>query len=137
MRRIGSLLLVCVGLAAAPARGAGADADDSVVVIRGSDVSVARPLTTERARDGNAEVEIVRIETEPTPPARQPTASAPQIVVVYVPVEPPPAPIGIPLGWAPRWKWERPDPGRPDSFPRHFQTGRASPAPVRNRLHGR
>ncbi len=133
--RIGPLLLAFAVLAALPAQGA--EADDSVVVIRGSDVSVARPLTTERARDGTTEVEIVRIEPGPTPPARKPAAPDREIVFVVVPVEEPPAPIGIPIGWAPRWGWERPAPHGRDRFPRRFQTGRAAPAPLRTGLHGR
>jgi hypothetical protein len=135
--RIGTLLLTCATLAALPPRGAGAEADDAVVVIRGADVSVARPLTTERARDGTTEVEIVRIEPAPAPPARKPAAPEREVVVVYVLREEPPAPVGIPVGWAAASHREHPTPHARDRFSRGFQTGRAAFAPVRKGVHGR
>jgi hypothetical protein len=128
------LLLASLALAASPARGA--DADDAVVVIRGSDVSVARPLTVERARDGKTEVEIVRVEpTAPPPAAARPPRREPEIVVVYVPTVEEAAPVGIPVGWWPTRARDRHLRGRHEHFPvRPFPVQRPV---LRRNLRGR
>ena len=138
-----ALALASLALAAAPARGA--DADDAVVVIRGSHVSVARPLTPERVRDGSAEVEIVRAPV--AAPAARPRPPAPEreLVVVVLPAEGPAPPVGIPVAWASTWPWAwHPgfQPPRAPSGPRgHFPPGLhplgIHRRPVRNGLHWR
>jgi hypothetical protein len=104
-----ALFRAFASLALAGALPAAADGDDGVVVIRGASVSVAKPLTVERARDGSAEVEIVRVEMA-APPAAAPRPRAPEreIVVVVVPAAEPVPPEGIPLAWAPPWGWGEP-----------------------------
>jgi hypothetical protein len=94
-------------------------------VIRGSNVSVARPLTAERARDGSAEVEIVRVEATPPPPPPAPRTAEPEreLVVVLLPVPEAPPPVGVPIAWTP-WPWS----GRPDFHPL---------PPWPGRVHGR
>jgi len=135
MRGSAAVLLV-FALAAAPARGAGDD--DSIIVIRGSEVSVARPLSVERASDGSSEVEIVRVQpAPPPPPARKPPEPEREIVVVYVPVEQPVAAYGIPIGWVPHWGWRRHHRERHDPFARSFHPFGSRPSPVRRNLHGR
>lgn len=126
------LLLAFLAVAAAPARGA----DDEVVVIRGSDVSVARPITAERARDGTTEVEIVRVEPAAPRPAapRRPEVER-EVVVVYVPTAEPAAPVGIPIGWGPSWARERHHRGRHVHFP--VQPSPVHRAALRRNLHGR
>ncbi len=95
--------LASLALAAAPARGAD---DDAVVVIRGSQVSIARPLTPERVLDGSAEVEIVRFPVAAAPAApRRPPAPERELVVVVLPAEDPAPPVGIPITWASAWPW--------------------------------
>ena len=137
MRGSAAVLLLGFALATAPARGAGDD--DSVIVIRGSEVSVARPLSVERASDGRTEVEIVRVQpAPPPPPPRKPPEPEREIVVVYVPVEQPVAPRGIPIGWvSPRWGWERHHRDRHDPFARSFHPFGSHRSPVRRNLHGR
>jgi hypothetical protein len=112
-----------------------AAADDAVVVIRGSNVSVARPLTPERVRDGSAEVEIVRVEAAPAPPER-PRRTEPEreIVVVLLPSAEPAPPVGIPVVWTPAWPWWPWNPGPPQwraGSPRrgHFLPGLHLPGP--------
>ena len=136
MRGSAAVLLLGFVLATAPARGSGDD--DSVIVIRGSDVSVARPLSVERVSDGSAEVEIVRIEPAPAPPpARKAPEPEREIVVVYVPVEQPAAPVGIPIGWVPsRWGWDRHHRERHDPFAGGFHPFGSRPSPVRRNMHG-
>jgi len=136
MRGSAAVLLACIALAAVPARGA--DADDSVVVIRGADVSVARPVSVELARDGKTEVEIVRVlPGPPPPPARKPPEPEREIVVVYVPIEQPVAPVGIPVGWASRWAWERHHRDRHGHLPPGFHPLGIHRTPVRRNLHRR
>ena len=134
MRGSAAVLLLGMALSTAPARGAG---DDGVIVIRGSNVSVARPLSVERVSDGSAEVEIVRIEPAPAPPpARKAPEPEREIVVVYVPIEQPAAPVGTPIGWVPsRWGWERHH-GRHDPFGRAFHPFATRPSSVRRNMHG-
>jgi len=139
-----ALALASLALAAVPARGA--DADDAVVVIRGSQVSVARPLTPERVRDGSAEVEIVRPPVAAAPEAKpRPPAPEREIVVVVLPAADPAPPVGIPVFWASAWPWAwHPGfhPPRASSGPRgHFPPGfhplGIHRRPVRNGLHRR
>jgi hypothetical protein len=152
MQRAVALALGWLALAAAPAHAAGPEAEDAVVVIRGSSVSVARPLTPERARDGSAEVEIVRVEAAPPPPAPAPRTREPEreVVVVLVPTPEPAAPVGVPIAWAPAWSWGwdpghhpwPPRPGHarrrhPDHFPPGFHPLGVHRGPVRRTLHGR
>ena len=136
MRGSAAVLLLGMALSTAPARGAD---DDGVIVIRGSNVSVARPLSVERASDGSTEVEIVRIEpAPPPPPARKASEPEREIVVVYVPIEQPSAPVGVPIGWVPsRWGWERHHRGRHDPFGPGFRPFATRPSPVRRNMHGR
>ena len=112
-------------LLAAAARAGSPPADDAVVVIRGSDVSVARPLTPERVRDGSAEVEIVRVEAPPPPPER-PRRAEPEreVVVVLLPAADP----EYPDAWTGAWPWWTWGPGFPphahrDVQRRHFLPG--------------
>src|SRR5262245_13338602 len=97
------LALACTALLAAGATRARATRpDDSVVVIRGSSVSVERPLTPERVLDGSARVEIVRVASPPEPEAAPPPAAseAPPPVVVVVAPAPEPEPVAV--AW---WPW--------------------------------
>src|SRR5262245_28864071 len=107
-----ALALASLALAAGPAVARGAD--DGVVVIRGSNVSVARPLTPERVRDGSAEVEVIRVEVPPTRRLPPPPPPERELVVVVLPPAEPPPPLGIPVAWASTWPW----PWHP-GFPRH------------------
>jgi hypothetical protein len=84
-----------------------AAADAGVVVIRGANVSVARPLIPERALDGRAEVEIVRVEAAPAP-AASPAPREPErdLVVILVPVaDPGPIRLGVPIPWGAPCPW--------------------------------
>jgi hypothetical protein len=147
MLRATALALGSIALAVTPAGGAGADEDDAVVVIRGSSVSVARPLTAERARDGSAEVEIVRVEpAAPPAAARRPPEPERELVVVLLPAESEP-PTGV--AWA-AWPWAW-DPAfhHPHHRPPHAHRKRGPHPPpgfhplglprggVRKVLHGR
>jgi hypothetical protein len=142
-RRI-ALGLATLALAADPLRAAAAGADDdAVVVIRGSSVSVARPLTPERALDGSAEVEIVRVEVEPVARARPPAPER-ELVVVVLPAEEPP-PAAMPAVWGAAWPWAwqpghprpRPHVGPRAHFPPTFHPLGIHRGPVRNGLHRR
>jgi hypothetical protein len=124
------LILVPLTLAAAPA--GGADADDGVVVIRGANVSVARPLTPERVRDGSAEVEIVRVEIPPAPAAPpRPAAPEREVVVVYLPAEEPAWPVGIPVAWPAAWPWA----GKPAFHPPRWHAGPRRHVPFATGFH--
>jgi hypothetical protein len=132
-----------LAFAAADGRGASADDDGAVVVIRGSNVSVARPLTPERVRDGSAEVEIVRVEVPPEPaaPARRSEPEREVVVVVLPAAEPAPA-LGVPV-WGAAWPWPvHPGFRPPDAHRRgHFLPGLhvtgAGHAPLRSGLRSR
>jgi len=119
------LALACTALLAAGATRAGATRpDDSVVVIRGSSVSVERPLTPERVLDGSARVEIVRVASPPEPEAAPAPAASeappPVVVVVVAPAPPEPEPVAV--AWWP-WVW-------PSAFPAHrFPPRRLAPPP--------
>src|SRR5262245_37613439 len=108
-------------LLAGAARAGSPSADDAVVVIRGSDVSVARPLTPERVRDGSAEVEIVRVEMPPPPP-EPPRRAEPEreVVVVLLPAEDPEPYVA----WTGAWPWWTWDPGFPPHAHRDMQQRR-------------
>ncbi len=147
MHRRAALALAALACTAASPRTL-ASGDDAVVVIRGSSVSVARPLTPERVLDGSAEVEIVRIEAAPAPVAR-PRLPEPEreVVIVYLPVAEPPPPIGIPVAWTAAWPWAgkpgfhphgpHAGPHRQGHFPPGFHPLGLHRAPVRNALHRR
>src|SRR5262245_6078849 len=111
---LSTLLLASSARAGAPA------ADDAVVVIRGSDVSVARPLTPERVRDGSSEVEIVRVEMPPPPPPPPRAEPERELVVVLLPAEDP----DYPVAWAGSWPWWTWGPGLPPPAHRDMQRGR-------------
>src|SRR5262245_53019466 len=116
------LALACTALLAAGATRARATRpDDSVVVIRGSSVSVERPLTPERVLDGSARVEIVRVASPQEPEAAPPPAASeapPAVVVVVAPA--PPEPVAV--AWWP-WAW-------PSAIPAHrFPPRRLAPPP--------
>src|SRR5262245_6132559 len=137
-----ALALASLALAAAPAVARGAD--DGVVVIRGSDVSVARPLTPERVRDGSAEVEVIRVEVPPARRLPPPPPPERELVVVLLPPAEPPSPMGIPVGWAGAWPWMWP--WRPGLHPHRVPRGHFPPTfhplgihtgPVRSGFHTR
>ena len=105
------LAIACALLASAATRADAAATDDSVVVIRGSSVSVERPLTPESVLDGSARVEVVRVRPAPEPEVAPPEASeAPPPVVVVVAAAPAePEPVAL-AAW-PWWAWPRAFPG--------------------------
>lgn len=126
-------LLACLALPALAPPGAGAE--DRVTVIRGTEVSVAKPIETQRALDGTP-VEILRGEPLPDPPPRARREPEREIVVIAVPSEPRTLPVGIPIGWWPRWGWHPRDPGHAAAHPPRglHPRGRRRP-PVRNVVH--
>jgi len=105
-----------------------------VVVIRGSSVSVERPLTPERVLDGSARVEVVRVAPAPPAPPEQESEAPPVVVVVVAPPpEQPETVAALVWGWPawPSFPLRRPHPHRFASRP--FAGGFA---PVRNLVHG-
>jgi hypothetical protein len=117
------LALACALLASAATRAGATRPDDSVVVIRGSSVSVERPLTPESVRDGSARVEVVRVRPTPEPetaPPPEASEAPPPVVVVVAPAPAEPEPVAI--AWWP-WVW-------PSAFPHHrLPPRRLAPAP--------
>src|SRR4029453_16985861 len=101
------LALACAALPAPARAGARSPrADGSVVVIRGSSVSVERPPTPERVVDGSAWVEVVRPRPAPPPPAPPPP---PAVVVAVAPAPDEPV-FTSAFAWG--WPW-------PPAFPKH------------------
>jgi hypothetical protein len=137
----GAILALAALASVAWAQAALAGDDDAVVVIRGSTVSIARPLTPERVRDGSGEVEIVRVESAPAPPPRRAEPER-EIVVVVLPAAQPAPPPGVALAWGGAWPWPV-DPRWPHAVPRrhgHFLPGLhlgSSRAPMRSGLRSR
>ena len=121
-----ALLVPCV------ARAGASRPDDSVVVIRGSSVSVERPLTPERVRDGSARVEVVRVAPAPPEPPREASEDPPVVVVVVTP--PPDEPASVPAVWG--WPVWPAFPCRHPSPRRFAPVGIGAFAPARNFVHG-